>query len=135
MREVVLASVALALVLAGCADAKGPAAASPAEDAPTGLGVLKGVVVDDAVRPLDGALVVASGASGTLNATTGPDGLFTFEDLAPGVYLVEASKRFYSAAQATVDVHEGVEAGTTKFQLMFQQDAVPFATVYKHEGF
>jgi hypothetical protein len=131
VRGPTLAAV-VALLLAGCADPAPPAAEGAA---PAGLGTLRGLVVDEAVRPLAGATVTATGNSGTLNGTTGADGLFQFDGLAPGVYLVEVTKATYSSHQQAVDVREGTEAPLAKFQLSFQADSVPYANLYKYDGF
>jgi hypothetical protein len=121
--------------LAGCSDGEGQATAGP-EATPAGTGTLHGIVVDEAVRPLEGAAVQASGPSGILNATTGTDGTFRFEDLSPGVYIVVVSKAYYSTKQEAVDVSENVaEPPLAKFQLVFQQGLVPVVELYKFEGF
>ena len=125
------------VTLAGCSDPKegGGAATTPIEG-PRGTGTLQGIVVDDAVRPLDGVAIEASGASGVLNATTGADGIFRFEDLSPGVYIVVASKAYHSTVQEAVDVREGVaEPELARFQLLFQPDTLPSVDLYKFEGF
>lgn len=130
-------TVALAFLLAGCSDGgKDASTATGATAGPGGTGTLAGLVVDEAVRPLSDANVTATGASGTLNATTGADGMFRFEDLAPGVYLVQVAKKFYSAHQQAVDVRESVgEPVLAKFQLSFQAATVPFADLYKFDGY
>lgn len=135
MRSIALASL-VALLLAGCSDA--PADASGDGEAgavATGVGALLGVVVDDAVRPLAGANVTAAGPSGPLQAVTGTDGGFRFDGLAPGIYLVEASKRFYITTQQAVTVVEGVEPEAATFILTFEASSVPYATLYKYDGF
>jgi protocatechuate 3,4-dioxygenase beta subunit len=60
----------------------------------TGQGVLSGLVVDNLGRPVQGADVELSGASGDLTTTTDADGLFQFADLVPAnnyVLTVSAS--------------------------------------------
>lgn len=133
MRSAVLAS--LVLLLAGCSDA--PAKASGDDDAPRepGAGALVGIVLDDALRPLPDANVTAAGPSGPLQAVTDAQGSFRFDGLAPGIYLVEASKRFYITTQQAVTVVEGVEPEVAKFVLTFEASSVPYATLYKYDGF
>jgi hypothetical protein len=137
VRSFALGFVALFL-LAGCAG-KADDGAEPAEGsstAPAGVGTLLGIVVDDAVRPLADANVTANGPSGTLNTTSGADGAFRFDDLAAGVYLVEVSKPFYIAQQQAVTVVESAtEPETTRFLLTFEAASVPYANLYKFEGF
>jgi hypothetical protein len=126
----------LVLLLAGCSGNVDPGATGGGSGAGgQGTGVLRGIVVDEAIRPLADAKVVASGASGTLNTTTGPDGLFGFDGLAPGAYIVEVSKAFYSAHQQAVDVRQGDTAPpVAKFLLSFQAESVPYVDLYKFEG-
>lgn len=124
------------LSLAGCSgQPTGAVADGDATANPTGVGSLVGVVFDEAVRPLAEANVSAVGPSGTLVAVTDADGEFRFDGLAAGVYLVEASKRFYIAHQQAVTVVEGPEPETTRFQLTFEASSVPYANVYKLDGF
>lgn len=137
MRSAAVALVVLVLA-AGCAEAPGEpggADAAEAEPARAGVGALLGVVVDDAVRPLPDAAVAVSGPSGTLQATTDATGGFRFDGLAAGVYLVEVTKRYYIAHQQAVTVVEGAEPAVTRFQLTFEASKVPFASVYKYDGF
>ncbi len=126
-----VAVLALAALLAGCSD---PPAQAEGE-APSGAGALQGVVVDDALRPLPDANVTATGPSGEFSASTGGDGLFRFDGLAPGVYLVRVSKAFYTPSEQAVDVREGeADPAPVKVQLLFVPASVPFADLYKFEG-
>lgn len=135
MRLVLVVLLALAASgLAGCAEAPNEEAPG-ATQAPTGVGSLQGVVVDDAVRPLADANVTAMGPSGERQAVTDTQGRFLFEGLAPGVYIVQASKPFYIAHQQAVTVVEGVEPEVTRFLLTFEASQVPYANLYKFDGF
>ena len=127
--------VLLAAVVAGCfGGASSPDVADDGTRA--GNGALYGVVVDDAIRPLAGASVNVTGGEVRLNATTGDDGLFRFPDLEPGTYVVEVSKRDYGRhEQAVVVLADVPEPPIVRFQLVFEPDALPFAQVYKMEGF
>ncbi len=141
------AAVALALVvlLSGCSGGGG------SEDVPTDAddfqdlgveatdtkGVLLGVVVDDAIRPLQGAAVSVSmpgGADG--EKTTDADGRFAFGDLEPGTYLVSVAMLQYNSAQTTVEVVAGEEdPAVHRIQLtrLFSQD--PYLEQIKFDGF
>ena len=128
----------VALLVAGCSDPaadKTGATDSTSLPAAAGSGSLVGVVVDDAVRPLADANVSANGPSGMLVAVTDAEGRFRFDGLAAGVYLVDVRKPFYIAHQQVVTVVEGVEPETTRFQLTFEAAQVPYANVYKLDGF
>jgi hypothetical protein len=131
-------AVAVVLLLAGCAGQAADGGADQTQSDPTvrtGVGAILGVVVDDAVRPLADANVTATGPSGPLNATSDAEGRFRFDGLAAGVYLVEVSKPFYISHQQAVTVVESVEPQTTRFLLTFEAGTVPYANLYKVEGF
>ncbi|HUR25813.1 MAG TPA: hypothetical protein VM327_07365, partial [Candidatus Thermoplasmatota archaeon] len=72
--RVSLALLAVALLLAGCSGGAKTSAA-PADDAVNPGVVLGGVVVDDAIRPLEGVRVELDGGP---NATTDAKGEFRF---------------------------------------------------------
>lgn len=116
---VALLALLIAATLAGCAGGKG---AAPADDPATNAdfsdldldatattGVVRGVVVDDAIRPLAGVHLTMPVDGGSRTAATTADGLFGFDDLAPGTYFVGAAKPGYRPAQASVDVVAGVK--------------------------
>jgi hypothetical protein len=129
------ALLAVAVLLAGCSGGKADADEPAVAAGPAGTGSLRGVVVDHALRPVAGAEVAANGPSGSFNATTDAEGLFGFDDLAPGVYLVEAGKQFYIAQQQAVTVVEGAEPAVARFQITFEASSVPYANLYKLDGF
>jgi hypothetical protein len=136
VRSFALGAVALFL-MAGCAGTgAGDAAAGPSGGAGNGRGVLNGLVVDDAIRPIGEASVTVTGGGSTANTTSDSSGLFRVEGLAPGAYLVRVSKQFYSSHEQAVVVATGVEEpDLVRFQLVFEAASVPFSTVYKYEGF
>jgi hypothetical protein len=124
----------LAAAVAGCAGDK-PAAAD-AEGATETTGILQGIVVDDAIRPVAGVAIQAAGNAGAFNASTGADGLFRIAGLPPGSYLVEASKPRHTTQRLAVDVRAGVdEPELARFELTFEAASVPYANVYKYDGF
>lgn len=142
------ASAALALllaacVLAGCAEGPGAEAASdplasgvPALQATDTTGVLRGVVVDEAIRPLANATVALTGPSGPRTAVTGPDGFFGFAALEPGGYFVSVSRLAYVDTQAAVDVVAGVsEPPMVRVQLAFVPSEAPFVTSVHRTAF
>lgn len=121
----------LLLTLAGCSQGDGATAALTSD-----AGVLHGVVVDQAIRPIVGAQVHIAGGGKTYNATSDDVGQFRLIDLTPGTYIVEVSKAFHSAHQQAVVVETGVkDPPIVQFQLVFEASSVPFAVVYKHEGY
>lgn len=133
-RAVVLAVVGLAAVLSGCAGGGADPGAGPG-GAADGSAVLAGLVVDEVVRPVGGARVEASGNGFAGNTTTGADGLFRFEGLVPGTYLVSVSKESYSPHQQAAVAEAGVaEPELLRFQLVFEPGSLPYSTLYKYEG-
>ena len=98
-------------------------------------GVLRGVVVDPAIRPVAGASVTVSGpGSGT--ATTNADGLFGFSGLAPGTYFVRAAKAGFNETQTSADVVAGVdEPAIVKVLLTPDPSKAPYVSTYIFEGF
>lgn len=128
--RVAVALVLVAAGLAGCADGGGPEADGGRADGAT----MRGVVVDQAIRPLAGALVRAVGGGLSLNSTTGADGLFNFTGLVPGVYVLTVSKAFYSTQQLTAQV-SGRDEALVKVELTLESGTLPFANLVKWEGF
>ncbi|HJQ92660.1 MAG TPA: carboxypeptidase-like regulatory domain-containing protein, partial [Candidatus Thermoplasmatota archaeon] len=129
-------SIVVVLLLAGCAGTADAPTVEGGETGGSGKGVLAGIVVDDAIRPVAGALVNATGQGRSFDATTGDDGSFRFVDLEAGAYLVRVSKVYYSPHEQAVVVATGVaDPEVVRFQLVFEASSVPFAAVYKYEGF
>lgn len=122
------------LLLAGCSAGSQPSVDELAVEG--GEGVLAGLVVDDAIRPVAGAAIDVTGQGVSVNATTDRLGQFRLEGLPPGAYLVRASKEFYASHEQAVIVETGaMEPELVRFQLVFEASSIPYATVYKYEGF
>jgi hypothetical protein len=119
----------VALLAAGCADTIDAAGEAP------DLGALRGVVVDQAIRPIAGATVLASSGGVERNATSDEDGLFNFTGLAAGLYVLTVSKAFYSTQQLTAQVHAGGEPPVVKVELVLETGILPFASATKWDGF
>jgi hypothetical protein len=119
--------VALLLLAAGCSEPE----AAPEPTPTAGLAFLDGVVVDQAIRPVAGALVEVAGAD--VSATTGSDGAFRLE-LAPGSHLLQASHPSYAALTQPVVLPE---SGLSGLVLQFTLKAAegPYHLVTKYDGF
>ena len=125
LRSPLAALVAVAF-LAGCASpgTQSEATSAPEPDfgelgleATSSTGILRGAVVDDALRPIEGATVVLTGEVARRTVTT-EVGTFGFEGLPPGTYFVTASKAGYFDAQEDADVVAGVpEPPVVKLQM------------------
>ncbi|MGB1586380.1 MAG: carboxypeptidase-like regulatory domain-containing protein [Thermoplasmatota archaeon] len=107
--------------LAGCADGSDSSDAPVMRDSDQGL--IRGVVVDAAVVPLEGIDITLAGTD--RSTTTDDNGQFTIDDVAPGTYVLEASSLVHEAVQVAVTVVAGGEQEVTKIQMkrLFVQDA------------
>lgn len=130
------------MVLAGCGGAGAPEPVTedlhlPALEATATTGVIRGVVVDDAIRPLANATVTVRGDGGVnRTSVTGADGFFGFKGLAPGTWFVAATKLAHEPAQATTEVVAGVgEPPVVRLMLSFVPSEAPYAVSFKVEGF
>lgn len=134
--------VAALLALAGCSGGGGGTAGpdepegAPALKATATTGVLRGIVVDGAVRPLADATVNVTGPAGSLAATTDDGGFFGFAGLAPGTYFVEASRLAHDTVRQSAEVVAGVDdPPLVRIQLTFLPSAAPFVLQVQHTGF
>lgn len=102
--------------IAGCADANKDPSAGPAQtdesvfegldlQATSTTGVIRGIVVDEAIRPLAGVSVTIQGRDDATTSNHG--GAFGFDGLDPGAYTVAASL----AGHVTVQIEATVVAG------------------------
>ncbi|MHB1261201.1 MAG: carboxypeptidase-like regulatory domain-containing protein [Thermoplasmatota archaeon] len=132
--------VAMSALLAGCGEA--PGAAPPAADEAAALaeaddaarsvdvaatdttGVIRGVVVDGALRPVAGASVRLNAGA---EVETGATGAFGFAGLDAGTYFLTAEKPGYATAQVAVDVVAGRdEPEPVRILLEAVPDQAPF---------
>lgn len=89
-------------------------------DTSSDLGAIKGVVVDEAIRPISKANLTLT--PGGQVAQTDEGGVFIFEGLAPGTYFVNASATGFSQVQGSADVVAGQVAS---LKLLVQHIYVP----------
>jgi hypothetical protein len=101
--------VILAMALSGCSKGSAKTTDDPsgtnviqATDAPLGSGSIEGVVTDDTLLPIQGAMVGILEVEGV--AVTGADGAFAFRGLAPGAYVVQVNRLGFDAVSTKVDV-------------------------------
>jgi len=140
MRAPTTIAILLAALLAGCADPAEPK--TDEEDfgelgleADGDTGVIRGVVVDEAIRPIAGVSVALSGA-GEGQTTSNEEGLFGFSRLQPGTYFVSASKAGFKAVQQSVEVVAGVrEPPIAKVLLTPDNSTAPFVQTYAFDGY
>lgn len=108
--RVVWVALLLAAGLAGCAQDGGPGVEPESlqeTKATADTGVIRGVVVDQTITPVEGATVRAQ--PGDLSSETDADGAFVFQDLEPGTYFLTARAPFHSEVQTSTEVVAGVD--------------------------
>ena len=130
--EAVAVLLAAAVSLAGCAadEAAGPQAEATAGS----VGVLAGVVVDDAIRPVPDAAVNVTGAGTWANTTTDAGGTFRLAGLDAGTYIVRVSKAHHSTHEQAVVVLASEANELVRFQLVFEPGSVAYSTLYTWDG-
>jgi hypothetical protein len=130
------------MTLAGCAGTGSKANEPTLSQADLGAkasatkGVLLGVVVDEAIRPIKDAKVTLSGAAVNETKTTDAQGRFAFDDLDPGTYFLRVKHPLYTSAQSSAEVVAGVDdPPITRIQLgrLFSQQ--PFSEQFKFDGY
>lgn len=113
----------LAILLAGCADEE----AAPATIVQATS--LKGVVVTQAIVPIEGATVTVM--PGGLTTATDASGLFSFEPVEPGTYHLAVGADGY--ADVTVEAVAGGEL--VKVVLTNVRSDVPYIEIQKWDGY
>lgn len=141
----VVALFALLVLLAGCASdvpSAGPAGAAAAFDdldvtATDTKGILLGVVVDAAIRPIDGAVIALALPDGSKEeSSTDDQGRFAFGDLDPGTYFLAVSHALYLPVQASAEVVAGEDDPPVlrvQLERLFSQD--PYSELIAYDGY
>jgi hypothetical protein len=141
--RILVALALLATTLAGCSGGEaGAEPAAPVDFEPLELeatattGIIRGVVVDEAIRPIGNASIVLRGET-DLATTSTAEGAFGFDGLEPGAYFLSATKPGHIGAQASAEVVAGVaEPPIVKILLAADLSYVtPFAQVVVFDGF
>ncbi|MEA3137221.1 MAG: Carboxypeptidase regulatory-like domain [Thermoplasmata archaeon] len=135
MRALLAAALAILPLLAGCAGGNDAQESPLAATATTGI--LRGVVVDEAIRPILGARITVPLSDGSvLNATTAEDGAFAFGDLLPGGYIVQAHKLAFLDTALSVNVTAG-DADPAGVRVLMLADVLnaPFVEAFQFAGF
>lgn len=97
-------------------------------------GVIRGVVIDSAIRPIAGALVNLTTTA--RNATTSDDGAFAFDGLEPGTYFLEVTRFGFDSIQTSAEVLAGVdEPPIIKVQLAGVPSQQPYVDTLSFSGF
>jgi hypothetical protein len=146
MVKVRFAAVALVAmtILSGCAAKSEPttntldqAAKELDVQATATTGVIRGIVVDDAVRPLGGVTMTLASQGRLLTANSTVNGAFGFQGLPEGTYFVKAHKAGYLDAQTSSDVKAGIsDPPITKIGLVADRSYTqPYVLVMSSKGF
>ena len=132
-------------LLAGCSGGGGGTPSGGPEpdfddlglEATATTGILRGVVVDEAIRPLPGALVSTVSLDGrTHNTTSTEDGAFGLDGLEPGAYFLKVTKPGFREAQVSADVVAGVrEPPIVKVILLVDPSEVPYVSSFQYDAF
>lgn len=136
-----LVAALLVSTLAGCAgEESGDSDESFSEELDENLqatattGIIRGVVIDGTITPIEGATVALRGVERT--TTTNADGAFGFSDLEPGTYFLEVSRFGYTSTQSSVEVVAGVEQPPiVKVQLERIAGLNPYSDTFVFDGF
>lgn len=118
------------VVVAGCTQGSQPTATATT-DLP-GTGILEGVVVDDAIRPMEGVRIELDGA---FNTTSDASGEFRFQTVAPGAHVVRATKAGFADTVAQAVVRAGVDAPLLKLVLIADPSTLVYAETLAIEGY
>ncbi len=123
--------VVLAIILAGCSQAEPEA--EPVLEADLGQGVIRGLVVDSAITPLEGVTILL--ADHDVTAYTDADGEFSFSNVDAGVYRLVVSLYGYLDQQATVTVEPGIlDPERVQVELVRLPGTEPLAVPAKHDA-
>ncbi|MGB0651905.1 MAG: carboxypeptidase-like regulatory domain-containing protein [Thermoplasmatota archaeon] len=132
-----------ALLLAGCSDDGGAPELADTGEAPAldvtataTTGAVRGVVVDDAIRPVADVVVTLRTPDGAQEQTTDAQGRFAFSNVIPGTHFLSAASPAHEPAQVSVQVVAGVdEPPVTKILLARLFAADPYVISIKQAGF
>lgn len=140
MRAILLLLSLIAVAFAGCAEGNQPTLVEEETQADEELratdttGVIRGVVVDNAIAPIVGATVTIKSLQ--LQAETLEDGSFAFSDLEPGAYFLDVKKIGYTSVQSSATVEAGIDKPpVVRIQLEQDLESLPFATVDVFAGY
>lgn len=138
--RIVWALMLCGAAMAGCAEepaveqqdeeAFGELDAQATED----TGVIRGIVVDPSITPVQGAIVTVIGPE--METTTNENGAFVFEGIEPGSHFLKAAKPGFSEVQQSVEVRAGVDTPPiVKIQLVPDATTQPFIQAMVYDAY
>ncbi len=123
----------LATVLAGCAASTDTETNAPKLQVTSDTGGIRGVVLDERIVPVVGALVSLTKEK---TAKTDAQGLFNFTGLKEGDYLLKVTKLGYESSQTTAHVTAGVaDPAVVKIQIPLIPGFKASRDIFKLDGF
>lgn len=136
-----LTALLAGMVLSGCSGDPSTSSQEASEEeidygveATSTTGVIRGIVIDEAIRPLFNASVSLAGLNRTV--VTNDDGAFGFEGLEPGTYFFAVSKLGFKGAQGSADVVAGVsDPAIVKVMLTSNPSTAPYVEVQAFRAF
>jgi hypothetical protein len=143
MRGLAAALLMASTLIAGCSSD----APKDADDVEAGLedlgldatdttGIIRGVVVDDAIKPLGGVSINVLLGAFNRTVQTNAEGLFGLDGLQPGDYFLVATKEDYKPAQTVVTVVAGEDdPQTTRLLLSIDPTTLPYFSHVQFDGF
>ena len=144
MAKTLVLLLAFGVLLSGCSQKGGDGKTDPQLEqsfdefdlqATATTGVIRGIVVDDAIKPIPGALVALSGES-KLETKTDGNGLFGFDDLPAQTYFLSITKAGYRPTQQSVDVVAGVaDPPIAKVLLQADPSSIPYFEQTSYTGY
>ncbi|HUR62543.1 MAG TPA: carboxypeptidase-like regulatory domain-containing protein [Candidatus Thermoplasmatota archaeon] len=129
MRPGLACPLAVALLLAGCAHAPGPEASQTTTDLLASRLDIHGVVVDEGLRPLSANVTLVE----TNETQATEDGVFRFDDLAPGVHGLRVSSFGFRTQLLTVSPE--MAADEVRIVLEALPGLVPYNQTLHFHGF
>lgn len=126
-RGVAVVCASLLFLLAGCSDAPAPEQTTEAPES-----TLSGIVVTEAIVPVEGATV--SLPSEEMEATTDADGRFTLGPLPPGTYRLTVRAGGYADAVVAATVR-GPDDGLVNIVLAAVSRDVPYHETIQFQGY
>jgi hypothetical protein len=135
---VLAAACLLGLVVSGCGGKSASASDGPDVDvrSTATTGVIRGVVVDTAIRPIAGVVLKVQARDRVLATNSSATGAFGFQGLEPGTYFVQAHKLGFADVRVGVDVRAGDDTPpVTKVGLVPDLAARPYVDAFVFKGF
>jgi hypothetical protein len=140
VRTILTVLTLASIALAGCSGGGGgdKAGDDPTEDlgleATDTTGVIRGVVVNEAIVPIPGVVVTLLSTGQT--AESNDLGAFGFEGLEPGSYFLTASKPGFKPVQQSADVEAGVEdPKVVRVMMLADPTTLPTYEVFHFQGY